>query len=187
MRSSHRMRIPDTQDMVVRMSYCATSDWLTEEKGRVKMRSISLRDVATYSRCMADICFESAAVSAASITAVRAWATFDDTGAVRSSATYGQAAKKLSRGCYVHRGRDHLHLAAHNSDVGALSAVLRGSGAAGSVGASARVPLVASVASPRGMPVSSLTGGSAAPSVATPSRVSSASGDLPVVLRQRQV
>ena len=51
LRSSHSMRIPDRQELVVRMSCCATSDWFAEEeKGRVEMRSLSLRGVVTYSR-----------------------------------------------------------------------------------------------------------------------------------------
>ena len=34
--SSHNLRIADKIDLVVRMSWCAASDWLTEEeKGRV--------------------------------------------------------------------------------------------------------------------------------------------------------
>ena len=38
LRSSHSMRIPDRQDLVVQMSCYAASDWFTEkEKGRVKI------------------------------------------------------------------------------------------------------------------------------------------------------
>ena len=50
---------------------------------------------------------------------------------------YGQAAKELSRGRYVHQSMDHWPLAAHDNDVGALAAVLRGAGATSSVGSSA--------------------------------------------------
>ena len=95
---------------------------------------------------------------------------------------YGQVAKKHSRGCCVHLRRDHLPLAAHDSDIGTLAAVLRGAGAASSVGASVRVSPVACVAVACGVvtspiPAVPLAGGSAAPSVATTSRASfSASG-----------
>ena len=83
-------------------------------------------------------------------------------------------AKKPSRRCYVHQRRDHLPLAVHNSDVGALSAVLRGAEAACSVGAACVLPMV----SARGVTVSALAltplaGGSSASSVATTSRASS--------------
>ena len=41
LRSSHSIRIPDNQDLVVRMSCCAASDWFTEEeKGRVETLSL---------------------------------------------------------------------------------------------------------------------------------------------------
>ena len=63
----------------------------------------------------------------------------------------------------------------HDSDFGAVAAVLRGAGAVSSVGASLRVYPVASVAvdqkvATSALPAAPLAGGSAAPSVAATSR-----------------
>ena len=81
------MRVPDRQDLVVRMGCCAASDWFAEEeKGRVEIRSISLRGVVTHSRSTEEMGRASAATAAASIAEVRAWATLDDTGLARSLA-----------------------------------------------------------------------------------------------------
>ena len=71
-----------------------------------------------------------------------------------------------------------MPLAAHDNDVGALAAILRGAGAAISVGASVNVSPVGSVAVARGVTVSPLPAvplacGSAAPSVVTTSSASS--------------
>ena len=76
-----------------------------------------------------------------------------------------------------------MPLAAYDSDVRALSVVLRGVGASGFESASTRMSPVASAATAQGVPVTPRAGGSASPSVATYSRVSSVSITLYAVLR----
>ena len=159
------------------MSRCAASDGFTEEKkGRVDIRSISLKGVVTYSRFTVRMRLALAACGggvyrgSSSVDSIR----WHELGAVIG---YGQVAKKLGRGCYVHQRRDHSSLAANDSYAGALAAVLRGAGAASSLGASLRVSPVASVTVAQGLAISPLpgvprAGGSAAPSVATTSRAS---------------
>ena len=87
LRSSHSLRILEKQDLVVRMSCYAASDWfIEEEKGRVETRSIYFRGVVTYRRLTEELCFASAAAAVTSIAEDRPWATFEDTGFARSSA-----------------------------------------------------------------------------------------------------
>ena len=160
------------------MSRCAASDGFTEEKkGRVDIRSISLKGVVTYSRFTVRMRLALAACGggvyrgSSSVDSIR----WHELGAVIG---YGQVAKKLGRGCYVHQRRDHSSLAANDSYAGALAAVLRGAGAANSVGAFLRVSAMTSVAFARGvvippLPAAPLACGSAAPSVDTTSRASS--------------
>ena len=86
LRSSHSLRILEKQDLVVRMSCYAASDWfIEEEKGRVETRSIPFMGVVASRRFTEDTCFASAAAASASIAADRAWATFEDTGFAQSS------------------------------------------------------------------------------------------------------
>ena len=98
LRSSHSVGIPNRQDLIVRTSCCVACDWFIEEgKARVKIRSISLRGVVTYSCFTQKMCFASAAAAAASIAEVRAWATLYDTDLAIIG--HDQLSKKLSRGC----------------------------------------------------------------------------------------
>ena len=120
--SSHSIRIPDKQDMVVRMSCWAASDWFTEEeKERAETRSIRFRGVVTHRRYTEEMRF-SLGSRGGSFYCGGTGATFEDTGFARPSATVRWPRSSAEYATST-RQTDHLPIVTYDSDVGVLSVV----------------------------------------------------------------
>ena len=120
--SSHSIRIPDKQDLVVRMSCWAASDWFTEEeKERAETRSIRFRGVVTYRRYTEEMRFFLGS-RGGSFYCGGTGVGYARGHGLCVAIVNGQVAKTLGR--ISTRETDHLPLVTYCSDVGVLSVVL---------------------------------------------------------------